>query len=144
MYILQLSTNRDGRIMKYSLTEELNKITLLAKYVSKVIEQAGLIDLNKSSADSYGRVLMSTKFYFDISHHNEEGPSLDLPSTCKSIFKQINGVNEWITHVGHKNYDSNFYYFDCRKNIHEDPAIIDFKVMLRKAIKDPSKFYNIK
>lgn len=129
--------------MKCSLTEELNKITLLAKYASKLIEGVGLIDLDKSSTNSYGRVLMCTKFYFDISNHNEEGPSLDFPSTCKSIFKKINGVNEWITHIDHKHYNSEFFYFDCRKNIHEDSAVIEFKVLLRRAIKNPSKFYNI-
>tara|TARA_R110002020_G_C15926059_1_gene743328 strand:+ start:264 stop:656 length:393 start_codon:yes stop_codon:yes gene_type:complete len=129
--------------MKRSLTEELSKITLLAKYANKSIEKAGLIHLNKVSADSYGRVLMCTKFYFDMSNHYEEGPSLDLPSTCKSIYKQINGINEYITLIDFENYDSDFLYFDCRKSIHQDSAIIDFKVILRKAIKDPSKFYSV-
>ena len=125
------------------ITKELNKITLLAEYATKAIEKAGLIDLDKSSDNSYGRVLKCTRFSFDISHQYEEGPSLDLPSTCKTIFKQINGVNEYITHVDHKYYDSNFHYFSCRKNIHEDPAIVDFKMLLRKAIKNPSKFYTV-
>ena len=128
--------------MKDSLTKELNKITLLAKYATKAIEKAGLAALSDPSLTICSDVLMCTKFYFDLSTY-DDWPCLDYPSTCKSIFKRINGVNEYITLIDHKNYDSNFLYFDCREDINKDSAIVEFKILLRKAIKDPSKFYKI-